>query len=215
MFYYKLMARKLPLALGLLLLCTFTISGARKPALSLSFHIEGSQMDGAKMVQPMKLGNPPKTYYFRRQPELTERHVKSYYPFPASDGSYGAAFTLNDSGTKTLTMLSTIHDGSKLLTVMNAEPVDYIQFKGQVNDGVIVVWGGLNKADLAKFDKAFTRLSPKKDGAANTASPNMPQRATRSMAEEKALPRITSETETGAKKERRKLLNFGRKKKDE
>ena len=129
------MARKLSLALGLILLCTFTISGARKPTLALSFHIEGSRMDGMKMVQPIKLGNPAKTFYFRRQPELTQRHVKGYYPFPANDGSYGAAFVLNDNGTKTLEVLSMTHQGSKLLTVVDSEPVDHIPLDKPVTDG--------------------------------------------------------------------------------
>jgi len=205
------MARKLSLALGLAILCALTISGARKPSLTISFHLEGEQHDGAKMVQPMKLGNPPQLYYFRRIPELTQRHIKGYYPFPANDGSsYGAAFKLNQNGSDTLTTISTVGQGRKLLTALNSEPVDFIVLNEPVRDGYIVVWGGLTKADLAKFDKKFELIQPDPGSGAN---PLMPERATTPRSSEPAPPSIIDDSEAEPKKERRRL--FGRRNKDE
>ncbi|MFT4546965.1 MAG: hypothetical protein ACI8XO_000233 [Verrucomicrobiales bacterium] len=212
MFNYKLMARKFTLALGLIVLCSLTISGARKPQLGISFHLEGSQSDGAKMVQPMRLGNPPKTYYFRRAPEMSKRHIKGYYPFPANDGSgFGVAFKLNQNGTDALTTVSTVAQGRKLLTVIDSEPVDFIVLNEPIHDGYIVVWGGLTKADLAKFDKEFPRIQPSKS---NTQS-LIPERAT-SREETREAPPIRVE-ESGTEepnKKRKRLFNFGSSKKD-
>lgn len=210
------MARKLSLALGLVVLCSLTISGARKPSLAISFHLEGQQLDGTKMVQPIKLGNPAKVYYFRRSPEMTQRHIKGYYPFLANDGSsFGAAFKLNESGSDALTTISTVSQGRKLLTVLNAEPVDYIVLNQPIRDGYVVVWGGLTKADLAKFDKEFERIQPEAtNGGANQL---VPERATTTRREEtKPAPPITDDAkEEEPKKERRRLFNFGRKKNKE
>ena len=206
------MARKLSLALGLIVLCSFSISGARKPTLALSFHIEGQQLEGPKIVQPIKLGNPPKTFYFRRSPDLTQRHVKGYYPFLANDGSsFGAAFKLNQNGSDALNTLSTVGQHRRLLTVMDAEPVDYIVLNEPITDGYIVVWGGLTKADLAKFDKEFERIQPEKTTNSGTRS-LMPERAT-TPAETMPAPPIRTE-ETAEKKKRRRLLPFGRRKKE-
>ncbi len=217
MFYYKLMVRKLSLALGLAVLCSLTISGARKPTLAVSFHLEGNSFEGAKMVQPIKLGNPPKTFYFRRQPELTQRHIDGYYPFPANDGKgFGAAFKLNQNGKDTLSSLSIHGRGRKILTVVNSEPIDYTVLDKPVNDGVLVVWGGLTKADLAKFDKEFKRILPERPEPSAAVRAGMPERATERK-DERTLPPIIdadSATEKKPKKERRKLLNFGRRKKE-
>ena len=212
MFYYKLMARKLSLALGLIVLCSLTISGARKPSFAISFHLEGIQFEGPKMVQPIRLGNPPKTHFFRRVPELTQRHIKGYYPFPANDGaSYGVAFKLNKSGSDALAVISTVNQGKKLLTVVDGEPVDTTVLDKPIRDGHIVVWGGLTKSDLAKFDKKFTRIKP---ATATGAKPLMPERATRKKVEAEPAPPITDDGAAAEpKKERRRL--FGRRKKKE
>ena len=148
MFNYKLMARKFTLALGLIVLCSLTISGARKPQLGISFHLEGSQSDA---------------------------------------------------------------QGRKLLTVIDSEPVDFIVLNEPIHDGYIVVWGGLTKADLAKFDKEFPRIQPSKS---NTQS-LIPERAT-SREETREAPPIRVE-ESGTEepnKKRKRLFNFGSSKKD-
>ena len=208
------MVRKLSLALALAVLCTLTISGARKPSLTVSFHLEGNSFEGGKMVQPIKLGNPQKTYYFRRQPELTQRHIQGYYPFPADDGtSFGAAFKLNQNGTDTLSSLSIVGKGRKLLTVVNSEPIDYTVLDKPVTDGYLVVWGGLTKSDLAKFDGKFQRILPARGGGSGA----MPERATTPRDDRMQPPPIVDPeeaTEPEPKKERKKLFNFGLFRKD-
>ena len=205
------MARKLSLALGLVVLCALTTSGSRKPTLAISFHLEGAKFEGAKMVQPIKLGTPPQTFYFRRVPELTQRHIKGYYPFPADDGlSFGSAFKLNQNGTDALTTLSTIAQNRKLLTVLNGEPIDYIVLNETITDGYIVVWGGLTKADLANFDKEFARIQAQ-PGA---GQPLVPERATSGGSSQPAPPiRMEDEMEE-PKKKRKRLLPFGRRDED-
>lgn len=200
------MARKLSLAFGLIVLCSLTISGARKPKLALSFHLEGAQFEGGKMVQPMKLGNPPQTFYFRRAPELTQRHVRGYYPFLANDGSsFGAAFKLNQNGSDTLTTISTTAQGRRLLTVLNGEPVDSIVLDQPIQDGYIVAWGGLTKADLALFDEAFQRIQP----ASTTGQSLVPERATSQRDTGPTPPPLIDES-ASPPKERWRLFNFGR-----
>ncbi len=208
MFYYKLMARKLSLAFGLLILCSLTISGAKKPKLAVSFHLEGAQFEGAKMVQPIKLGNPPQIFYFRRAPELSQRHILGYYPFLANDGSsFGAAFKLNQNGSDTLATISTTGQGRRLLTVLNGEPVDFIVLDQPINDGYIVAWGGLTKADLALFDKKFQRIQPSRTGGQSL----MAERATSPRADGPPPPPLIDESQAAPKK-RWRLFDFGRNK---
>jgi hypothetical protein len=201
------MARKLSLALGLVVLCSLTISGARKPTLAISFHLEGAKYDGAKMVQPMKLGSPPQLFYFRRSPELTQRHIQGYYPFLANDGSsFGAAFKLNQNGSDALATLSTIGQGRKLLTVMDGEPIDYIVLDQPIQDGYIVAWGGFTKEDLAKFAQEFEQIQPARTTGGR---PLMPERATGPQKSEAATPPMLLEGESEPKKKRKRLFNFG------
>ena len=214
MFYYKLMVRKLSLALGLVALCALTISGSRKPKLSVSFHLEGHSYE-QKFVQEIKLGNPPKSYFFRKQPELTQRHIVGYYPFPSNDGKgYGAAFKLNENGTNTLSTLSITGANRKLLTVVNGEPIDHTILDKPVNDGTIVVWGGLTKAELALFDKKFRRILPEPSRSSATSRAGMPERATERQ-DDRTMPPIIdadSATEKEPKKKGFKLFNFGKNK---
>ena len=205
------MARKLSLALGLIVLCSLTISGARKPKLSITFHLEGSQSDGAKMVQPIKLGNPPQIHFFRRAPEMSKRHIKGFYPFPANDGSgFGVAFKLNQSGSEALKVISTVYQGSKLMTVIDSEPVDFIVMNQPINDGYVVVWGGLTKSDLAKFEAEFRRIQPEK----NSGVSMMPERATSRNETRKEPPIRVDGVAEAPKKERKRPLNFGKRKKE-
>jgi hypothetical protein len=202
------MARKLSLAFGLLVLCSLTISGARKPKLGLSFHQEGAQFEGAKMVQPIKLGNPPQTFFFRRAPELTQRHVRGYYPFLANDGSsFGAAFKLNQNGADTLSTISTTSQGRRLLIVLNGEPVDSIVMDRPIHDGYIVAWGGLTKADLALFDAEFARIQP----SATNGNSLVPERATSRRDTGPTPPPLIDESQKPSK-DRWRLFNFGRNK---
>jgi len=202
------MARKIPLALGLILLCSLTISGARKPQLNVSFHLQGEEYEGGKFVQPMRLGSPPQTYYFRKAPSLTQRHIVGYYPFQSNDGSsWGSAFKLNDNGTSTLSTISAAGRGRKLLTVINGEPVDFVVLDRTITDGYIVVWGGLTEKDLALFDKQFKRI-PRSDGGGERRP--ITDRAT--SREEEPLPPLKISEEDAPKK--RKLLPFRRKKKE-
>lgn len=199
------MPRKLSLALGLVVLCSLTISGGRKPKLAISFHIEGQQLDGPKMVQPMKLGNPAKVYFFRKAPELTERHIQGYYPFLANDGSsFGAAFKLNQHGSDILTTISTISQGRKLLTVLDAEPVDFIVLDKPIRDGYIVCWGGLTKADLAKFDTQFQRIQEDRNSSANQL---VPERATTPMDTRPPPPITVDDPQEAPKKQRWRPFN--------
>jgi hypothetical protein len=202
------MARKLSLALALVALCSLTISGSKKPDLTVSFHLEGAQFEGAKMVQPMKLGNPPQLFYFRRSPELTQRHIVGFYPFLANDGSsFGTAFKLNQNGSDALSTISTTGQGRKLLTVIDTEPVDYTVLDQPINDGYIVVWGGLTKADLAKFDKKFERIQPERSPGSGGSL--VPERATSNREEPLSPPPLRVEDATDAPKKRKRLFNFG------
>ena len=205
------MARKISLALGLVVLCSLTISGARKPELAISFHLQGEQFEGPKFVQPMRLGTPPETYFFRKAPELTHRHIVGYYPFMANDGSsWGSAFKLNENGANTLSTISAAGRGRKLLTVINSEPVDFVVLDRPINDGYIVVWGGLTEKDLALFDKEFKRI-PRSDGGGDERR-SITERATSRT--EDPLPPLKISDEDKPKKERRRLIPRIRKDKD-
>ncbi len=191
------MARKRSLPIILALVSLLAVAGGRKPKAVVSFHLEETETQAGKFVIPIKLGNPPRTYYFRKVPEITHRKIDGYYKFPAENGAgWGVAFHLNRQGRNTLETITNASRGKRLLTAVAQRPVNFVLIDKAIDHGYIVVWSGLTNDDIEKIDKVINRIK----------SPGEGDR------EMKGFEEPVYELETPSKKPKRRGL-FGRRKK--
>jgi len=134
----------------------------KKPAPNrLTFHFQGHQSEGAKMVFPQALYG--KTIFFRRSPELFTKDLTSFKPFVADDGTYGATFYLSKVARQRFAAVTTQHQKSWCIAMLNGRPLDAVMIDQPVNDGQTVVWQGLQKIEVNRFDLMIPRAGDSKE----------------------------------------------------
>ena len=87
-------------------------------------HTEANPSDGATFTTSVKASFSGKRVAIEKIPRLSERDVVAFYPYPASDGSNGVLFQLDEHGRLALDTLSEEKHGSLLFIFMNGRPVD-------------------------------------------------------------------------------------------
>jgi hypothetical protein len=124
----------------------------------VTFHLETE--DGSNP----KISSPPQFYegkerFFLRTPEISMNDVVAYSPFPSGGGDeYGMVFQLKDAAKRRLNAISLAHQGKFLLAQVNGRFVDGVVIDKPVDDGLIVVWKGINADDVKLFDKVLPRI---------------------------------------------------------
>ena len=141
-----------------LLALAFVAFAKKEPPLTVHFHLEANARDTATFATPVTLKNPPREAYVEKIPTLTERDIAAIYPFPASDGTMGCAFKLNDHGTFDLEAVSTDRRGSSIIAVVNGRQVIDMIIDKKVSDGVITIANGLTPRDIELLSKKFPVL---------------------------------------------------------
>ncbi len=132
-------------------------SGKKEMKTSLSFHMETEATDNPKMIFP-QLANG-QTRYFRRMPEITNKDVVSFSPFPSDVGDgYGIVFKLKGNAVNRLAALTAANQGKWLIVQVNGRVVDGVMIDKQVSDGFIVIWKGVTIDDVTLFDKSLPRI---------------------------------------------------------
>jgi hypothetical protein len=129
----------------------FLVSAGKEPTFLISFHEEGEAIEGPKKVKPYPVNG--ETKYFRTMPLFTQIDIKSYWPFPAEDGSHGAVFWLDTTGQHVLERVGVANRGQYVAAVVNRVPVDLLLVDGPVPDGRIVIWKGLPPQLFQLIDK--------------------------------------------------------------
>ena len=154
------MRQKLVL-LGILLATTLWCQGAgnKYKLYVVTFHLEGDEKDTPKMITPVKLGQEHSKYYFSKLPTFTDKDIAWFYPFTASDGvSYGAAFRLKEHAAVELKAITLTNQGKLLGLRCSDAPLQAVLIDRPVDDGVIVVWSGLQQRHLQEFRKRFPHV---------------------------------------------------------
>lgn len=147
------------------LLCPVSAGGKASKKASVSFHIQADAMENPKMIFPQAMNG--KALHFRRSPEVSIRDLTSYSPFPAEGGGdYGAVFRLKGSAAGRLAAITNSNQGSWLAAMVNGRVVDGVLIDKQIDDGVLVVWRGLNLDDITALDKTLPRVG-ERDGKKN------------------------------------------------
>lgn len=148
-------------ALGSVLALSLMCLGAGKQykLYVVTFHLEGDENDNPKMVTPVKLGQEHRQYYFSKIPAFTDKDIKWFYPFTAADGvSFGAAFRLKDHAAVELKGITLTHQGKLLGLRCSDAPLQAVLIDRPVEDGVVVIWSGLQQRHLQEFRKRFPHV---------------------------------------------------------
>ena len=124
-------------------------------------HVAANSNDGAVFAQPFR-SLSGKNVFIERTAWLSERDVKSFYPYRAADGSYGALLQLDDHGRTVLDTLSVERRGSTLFVFVNGRPLTELQVDRRVSDGKIYLPSGLTPADIKLMAKDWKIIGRKK-----------------------------------------------------
>lgn len=149
------------LLLGFLLATTLWCEGAGKKykLYLVTFHIEGEETDNPKMITPVKLGTDHRQYYFSKLPSFTDQDIAWFYPFTAADGvSFGAAFRLKEHAATELKALTLTNQGKLLGLRCSDAPLQAVLIDRPIDDGVVVIWSGLQQKHLQEFRRRFPHV---------------------------------------------------------
>lgn len=124
-------------------------------------HVATNANDGSVFAQPIR-SQSGRDVYIQKTAWLSEREVKSFYPYRAADGSYGALLQLDDHGRTVLDTLSIERRGSYLFVFINGRALTELQVDRRVSDGKIYLASGLSEADLKLMAKDWKLLGGRK-----------------------------------------------------
>jgi hypothetical protein len=133
----------------------------KKPEVTIRFHLERTTRDGDVFTSPIVVGNPPRTIYIGKMPEISERDVKAIWPVAAPDGSSGCALKLDPQGRLRLSSVSTEFRGALLVAFVNGRKVGELLVDKPVQDGVITIPGGITPAEMELFRKKWPLVGAK------------------------------------------------------
>ena len=139
------------------------VAGAQAAERKVVFrvHLEANPRDGAVFAQPLRslTGKP---VYIEKTPCLSERDVKAFYPYRATDGSYGALLQFDDHGRTVLDTLSVERRGAVVYLFINGRPLTELQIDRRVVDGKIYLASGLTNDDIKSMAKNWKLLGGRK-----------------------------------------------------
>lgn len=129
--------------------------GKKPPGVAIRLHGEGSAADGPSFVSEIDTGPPHGKTFIKKVPEVNERDIKSFYPFPGHDGLAGAYFRLDAHGANKLMQFTTEENGRAAFILINGRIVARVKIDGAVRDGVLYVPGGLLPSEILALQQIF------------------------------------------------------------
>jgi hypothetical protein len=164
----------LPLAGAILSGCS---SIDKPPPCTVRFHVEVQAAGADPFSVPINLQNPKRQVFVESSPALTERHIREAFVFPAEDGTWGAAFRLDQSGRITLTQMSTANRGRGIVAYVGngkfaRQISEDIYIDRPVLDGIMPIPRGLTYAEAMLLQKSF-QPNPDKKSSRDDLHPNI------------------------------------------
>lgn len=139
----------------MLALCGF----AKKPQLSVRFHVEAVGNAGGSFTIPAKFRNPPREGFIESVPFVSEKNIVSIYPMLHFDGTLGCAFQLDKSGALGLRTVSTDRRGASVVgfiaTKGGTHQLIDLPIDRPITDGVIYVPTGLTQGEIQMLQKKY------------------------------------------------------------
>ena len=127
--------------------------GKRPQKNRLTFHLQGAQSDGPKMVFQVPMGN--KRLFFRKSPVTATAEIVSLKHFITEDGTYGATFSFEKAAARRIAAVTTSNQDKWLVAMLNGRPVDVVFIDKPVVDGKLVVWRGIKQTEIIRFEYAI------------------------------------------------------------
>ncbi len=125
----------------------------------VTFHIQGEETDNPKFMTAVKLGSEARQYLFNKVPSFTDSDIAWFYPFTSEDGgSFGAAFRLKEHAATELKGLTLTNHGRLLGLRCSDAPLQAVLIDRPIDDGVVVMWSGLQQKHLQEFEKRFPHV---------------------------------------------------------
>jgi hypothetical protein len=143
----------------LLAISLSTVAMAKRPQVTVRFHVEANPKDGDSFLIPVVLQPGNVQGVVEKMPALSERDVTAVYPVDAGDGTFGCVFQFDVQGNLRLKTFSASRLGSRLVAFVGTKTG--IRQQGQwiidkpINDGMIFVPRGFSAAEVADLKKNF------------------------------------------------------------
>lgn len=151
-------------AVVLLALCpglTAHAGGKKGEKSGISFHIQADPTDNPKMIFSQMTNG--KQLVYRRNPEIMTKDIAAFNPFPSQDGEgYGALLQLKPSAKNRFAAITNAGVNRWMVAMVNGRVVDAVIIDRQVDDGYVVIWKGIGKAEIDAFDAMVPRIGEKK-----------------------------------------------------
>jgi hypothetical protein len=159
-----------PVRLLLLVSCTLALCGfAKKPQLSVRFHVEAVGNAGGSFTVAAKFANPPHQGFIESVPFVSEKNIVAIYPMMHPDGTLGCAFKLDLSGTFRLRTVSTDRRGASVVgfiaTKTGTHQLVDLPIDKPITDGVIYIPRGLTQGEIQMMQKQFPLMKATKAAA--------------------------------------------------
>lgn len=136
---------------GAALLC---MAGAKKPALDVRIHAEGTEAEAPAFAIPSTLLNGKPTF-LQRMPLVSQSEIEAVYPFDAADGSQGVYLRLGAHGSRVLQQHTMSQQGKLLVVMLNGRMVSNLLVDRPIDDGIVCIPRSLAPEDIALLTSAF------------------------------------------------------------
>src|SRR4030095_13829499 len=121
------------------LLAAFLSGAAKKPQVTVHFHVEAIGNAGGEFTVPVKFRTPPREGHVEAVAFASERNITAIFPVANADGSLGCAFQLDGSGRLGLETVSKDRRGASILITM-ATKTGGTQVISMGIDKTIILW---------------------------------------------------------------------------
>ncbi len=133
-----------------------------KGGATLRVHLQANENDGEAFATQMLSPATGKKVVVEKVPRISERDVRSFYPYQAADGSYGVLITLDDHGRIGLDTMSVERRGAYVYVFVNGRGISEMQIDKRISDGKLYIAAGLTKPDLQLMAKSWHITGRKK-----------------------------------------------------
>jgi len=131
-------------------------AGTKKgPDFTIRLHGEADKNEGESFVAEIQLTNSPEKIFIHKVPEVNERDIRAFFPFPGNDGMIGAYFQLDAHGTNKLQQFTVENKGRMAVILINGRVASKARITNNVNDGILFVPGGILPVEIARLHKKF------------------------------------------------------------
>jgi len=150
------------LLLVLLTVASRAMAMSSAPDFIISFHLQGSaETDSPKSKFQVSVKGQVMT--FMKSPEISHENILAFYPFKdKKSGTWGVFLKLDGRGKRKLEIISQSSEGSYLLAMVNAKPVDLVVLDKPITDGALTIWQGVPETVVKAMEKKYRKLTPGK-----------------------------------------------------